>query len=213
MSPGRPGRMPPAEPPLAWDPPVEITVHWAGQDDPKKNTARRLGRRHLVHLVAKPRELPRGSILLDPMAAKSVSREDARRAEDKGLSAIDCSWEQVEATYLGQRKEHTPRALPYLVAGNPTKYGQPFMLSTAEALAAALYIMGYEDDARTLLKPFPWAKTFFDVNREPLSDYAACQTSEEVVAAQWAFVPEAEDEEDEGAGDAGDETGRTGEEE
>lgn len=179
--------------PLAWDPPVKMTVFWAGQDDPKKNTAKKLGRHHLIHVVETPRALPKGAILLDPFAKRAVSREDHARAKAHGLAAIDCSWEQVGATYRGARVGLECRALPYLVAGNPTKFGRAFQLSTAEALAAALVIMGEADEARELMHVFPWAKTFFEVNQEPLEEYSAAATSAEVVQRQGLFVPDEEE--------------------
>lgn len=183
------------QPPLAWEPPCRLVVYWAGQDDPRKNTAKRLAKHHMLHVVEKPGELPVGAILLDPLAKKALSRKDRSIVEQKGLTAIDCSWEHAAGTFLGARRNLEPRALPYLVAGNPTKYGQAFMLSTAEALAAALVIAGYEDAAHELMHVFPWAKTFFAVNAEPLAAYAECATSEEVVAVQKEFLPPGWDDE------------------
>lgn len=54
------------------------------------------------------------------------------------------------------RRSGGDRLLPFLLAANPTKYGQPCTLSSAEALAAALAIAGKMDDARTLMARFHW---------------------------------------------------------
>ena len=81
-----------------------------------------------------------------------------------------------------------PRALPYLVAANPTYYGRPTTLSTAEALAAALFILGDEAHAKEILNIFKWGPTFLDLNREPLEAYAHAKDSTEVVALQRQFM-------------------------
>lgn len=179
--------------PLAWSPPVDMTVFWAGQDDPKKNTAKKLGKHGLIHVVDTPRELPRKGILLDPFAKKALSREDLEEARTHGLMAVDCSWERVAVTYKAARKGHECRALPFLVAGNPTKFGRPFQLSTAEALAAALVILGHRAAAQEMMHVFPWAQTFFDVNREPLAVYEEAKTSTEVVDGQGLFLLDEEE--------------------
>lgn len=181
------------EVPLAWDPPVAIVVYWAKQDNPKRNTAVRLGRMHLIHLVDSPRDLPRKWLLLDPTAKRALSRADRGYARRFGLAAVDCSWAQVAETH-----RHVPgglqrRALPFLVAANPTRYGRPFELSTAEALAAAFVILGFEDAARELLRPFKWGETFLELNREPLAAYAEAPSSAEVVEAQDGFLSPGED--------------------
>lgn len=80
------------------------------------------------------------------------------------------------------------RALPFLVAGNPAKYGTPFELSTIEACAAALHIVGERRQARRVLSCVPWADTFWKVNENPLADYAKCETSAEIVEAQLAYL-------------------------
>lgn len=78
----------------------------------------------------------------------------------------------------------TSRCLPILVAGNPVNYGKPTKLSTVEALAAALYIIGYKADAAELLSIFKWGHTFLDLNRERLEVYSTAKNSTEVVAFQ-----------------------------
>ncbi len=179
--------------PLAWEPPCRIVVHWTKQDNAKKNTAVRLARSGLIHLVESQRGLPRSALLLDPTARRALSQADRSHAKRYGLSAVDCSWARVSATYRELRRGFEPRALPFLVAANPTRFGRPFELSTAEALAAALYILGHEDAAKRLLQPFKWGPTFFDVNRQPLIHYAQAKNSEEVIAAQDLFLPSDED--------------------
>ena len=81
-----------------------------------------------------------------------------------------------------------PRSLPYLIAANPTYYGRPTTLSTAEALAAALFILGDKEKAKVILSRFKWGPTFLDLNREPLEAYAAAENSTDVVEAQRQFM-------------------------
>lgn len=177
-------------PPLAWNPPFPLAVYWTEQDDPKKNTAVRLGRSGLVHLVKERRALPRRAILLDPTARRALSKQDVDHAKRHGVAAIDCSWARVSATYRDARRGFEPRALPFLVAANPTRFGRPFELSTAEAFAAALYILGFQEESRRLLSVFKWGPTFFDVNAQPLLHYERAQTSQEIVEAQDLFLPQ-----------------------
>jgi pre-rRNA-processing protein TSR3 len=82
-----------------------------------------------------------------------------------------------------------PRSLPYLVAANPTHYGRPTILSTAEALSAALFILGERDRAKELLALFKWGPTFLELNRELLEVYARARDSAEVISLQREFIP------------------------
>jgi len=78
--------------------------------------------------------------------------------------------------------------LPYLLAANPVNYGKPFVLSSVEAFAAALVILGHPDEAVSILSKFAWGEQFMVLNREPLAAYAAAEDSSGVVAAQAEFT-------------------------
>ncbi len=166
-----------------------ILVIYEGQDDPKKCTAKRMERHHLARLVRSEREVPAGSLLLHPYAEQAVSPAD-RALTDTALVGLDCSWAQAEQVFERLEGKAEARALPYLLAANPVNYGKPWVLSTAEAIAATLYIVGKQDQARQLLSKFGFHESFWATNREPLEAYAACEDSEEVVEVQAEFLPE-----------------------
>ncbi len=168
---------------------IRLYAYHAGQCDPKKCTSRKLERLALLAFVPRPSSLPAGTILLTPSAERALSRSDAPRAERHGLSVLDLSWKQTEKRgAFPVVPKATARALPYLLAANPVNYGKPFILSSAEALAAALTIFGRQDEAAQLLAKFAWGEQFFRLNAEPLEAYRASEDSAEVVAAQAAFI-------------------------
>jgi pre-rRNA-processing protein TSR3 len=107
--------------------------------------------------------------------------------KQRGLSALDCSW--VHAKEVFALSSHwTPRCLPYLVAANPVNYGVPTKLSTVEALAAALYIAGFSEQAEELLSKFKWGLQFITLNEELLSCYAQAKNSADVVKLQTDYI-------------------------
>jgi pre-rRNA-processing protein TSR3 len=79
------------------------------------------------------------------------------------------------------------RKLPALMAANPVNYGKIGRLSTAEALSAALQIMGFKLQARELLSPFGWGDTFFDLNNELLGRYARVSNEEGIVKIELDY--------------------------
>ena len=79
------------------------------------------------------------------------------------------------------------RILPILLAGNPVSWGKRGRLSTAEALAASLYIVGKKEEAVELLSPFNFSDSFMTLNKEPLEAYASCANGSEVIEVQWEF--------------------------
>ncbi len=168
---------------------VRLYAYHAGQCDPKKCTSRRLERLGLLTFVPRAASLPPGSLLLTPEAERALSRADAPRAARHGLAILDLSWKVTEKVGgFPSVPRSVGRALPYLLAANPVNYGKPFILSSAEALAAGLVILGDEPHAHELLGKFAWGDQFFRLNREPLDAYAAAYDSAGVVAAQAEFA-------------------------
>ncbi|OGS42512.1 MAG: hypothetical protein A3K67_07505 [Euryarchaeota archaeon RBG_16_62_10] len=157
------------------------------EDDPKKCTAAKLVRLGEVKEAARASWIPRGAVVLDPEAEKALSMEDLGTATKAGIVVLDCSWEKL-SRFPRIRGGLRHRALPFMLAANPTNFGRPQKLSSAEALAASCYILGDMDRAAKLMGRFKWGPTFLDVNREILDEYAACETSAEVVAAQGRIL-------------------------
>lgn len=170
---------------------VRIIVYQAGQCDPRKCSALKLGRHGLVRVVSQMRFLPKRAIALNPFSEIAFSPADRKRIEDFGLTALDCSWEYAEKV-LRKHARGTSRCLPFLVAGNPVNYGAGTKLSTVEALAAALYIVGFTEEANKLLSIFKWGHTFLDLNQERLESYSKAKNSTEVVKMQKQFMGNAE---------------------
>ena len=113
---------------------------------------------------------------------------DARYAKRHGIAVVDCSWKKAEELLFKLKNRGRSRALPYLVAANPTNFGKPFKLSTVEAFASALYIMGNEDQAQRILGKFKWGPHFLQMNKQPLDEYFQAASSLEVVEAQKEFL-------------------------
>jgi len=167
---------------------VRIVVYNARQCDPKKCTALKLKRLGLVRQVVQLRFLPKRAVVLNPFSETAFSPADRWRVEDFGLAGLDCSWEHAEKV-LRKHVRGTSRCLPILVAGNPVNFGKPTKLATAEALAGALYIVGFREQADELLSVFKWGHTFLEINHERLESYANAKDSTEVVELQKRFMP------------------------
>ncbi len=167
--------------------PVRISIYHAAQDDPKKNTALRLERRGLARTVSKARFLPKRAIVLNPFGEIAFSPADHDRLQQFGLAALDCSWEHAQKV-MGEKVRGTSRCLPILIAGNPVNYGKLTKLSTAEAIAAALYIGGFKEQAHAVLDIFPWGHTFFELNQMLLDNYVTAKDSAEIVGMQQRLL-------------------------
>jgi pre-rRNA-processing protein TSR3 len=166
---------------------VRLMVYGFRQDDPKKCTAARLRKFHLVQDLHSMRQIPSRAIVLNPASSKTLSHEDRDQIQQNGLVGIDCSWNQSQDTF----ERNIPgqnRRLPLLLAGNPTNYGIPGRLSTAEALAAALIITGHQEQARKILTLFNWSPTFLTLNKEPIQEYTTANPSE-ITAIEHAYFP------------------------
>ncbi|MHA1379396.1 MAG: DUF367 family protein [Candidatus Helarchaeota archaeon] len=167
--------------------PVRIFIYYTNQCDKLKCTAQRLKNSELAKFI-KLNQIPTGAIILDPLAAKSISKED-RNLVLNGLLAIDCSWKRYNESLPKSIKAKTNRrCLPYLVAANPVNYGLPSKLSTAEAIAAALYITGFKEFATNIMSCFKWGRNFLELNKEPLEDYSKASNSSEIILIQEDYI-------------------------
>ena len=157
-----------------------IFIYRVPQDDPRKNTAIKMARFGLATLVSSVRALPSGSVLLDPTAREPLTPNDRDAIASRGLSLIDCSWRRaVEVHVRLVGRGLIRRRLPLLIAVNPTHFGKPYILSTIEAAAAALYITGFRDEAINLLRLYKWGPNFIGINQRYLERYAVGDLSPE----------------------------------
>ena len=131
--------------------------------------------------------MPKRAIVLNPFGEIAFSPADRERIEQFGLAALDCSWEHAQKVMLGQVKG-TSRCLPILIAGNPVNYGKLTKLSTAEAIAAALYIAGFQKESQELLSIFTWGHTFLELNAMLLDNYVTAKDSAEIVEMQTRLL-------------------------
>ena len=171
----------------------QISAHaiWLAQDDPKKNTAVLAAKRGNLKLHKKINSIPRKGVILEPLCGKVFGPEDHELILARGGSIVglDCSWAHIETSVeqVMTRTRLQPRMLPLLLAANPVNWGKPSKMTTAEALAATLYLMDREKQARRLLSAFRWGEQFFVLNKEPLDAYRDAESSAELVDLQFEF--------------------------
>ena len=103
-----------------------------------------------------------------------------------GIVAIDCSWEKVQNAFAF-RIPGVGRRLPTLLASNPVNYARPHKLSSLEALAASLHIMGFKEKSAQLLSIFKWGPGFLTLNAEPLEAYEDAVDEVELSRAESEF--------------------------
>ncbi len=140
------------------------------QDDPKKATMKRLKRFNLAEKV--PRSRIQRGLLLNPFADIYVTARDSKIITGGGLTVIEGSWNRADS--LKKIMSGNARKLPPLVPVNPVNYGKVGLLSSVEAVAAALYLTGFKDLSELILGKFSWGINFITVNREPLCEYSSC---------------------------------------
>jgi pre-rRNA-processing protein TSR3 len=132
-------------------------------------------------------QIPSGGVVLNPVSEVAFSMADRAALLHTGLIALDCSWKKAEEIFANSQIG-VQRALPYLFAANPVNTYKPIKLSTAEAIAAALYIAGFKEIAEDIMSIFKWGPSFITLNRELLEEYSKCSTSGEVVQVQKEYM-------------------------
>jgi pre-rRNA-processing protein TSR3 len=165
---------------------MRIEVLMYRQDDPVKCTAAKLVRFGLAESV---RSIRPDTLLLDPFCKIVLSNDDSCLI--KSVCALDCSWEKAMDTLLKGKvlKNGICRRLPALLAGNPNNYCKLSKLTTAEALAASMFILGSRTQAEKILDKFKWGHTFIELNSEILNDYSHAQNATKIVEIEREYFP------------------------
>ena len=143
------------------------------QDDPKKCTAAKMIRLRLARSV----KSVGGGLVLDPFSERILLPAD--RSATNSVVAVDCSWNLAGKDFfrgLGGMK----RRLPPLLAGNPVNYSKLGKLTSVEAFAASLFILGFEVQAHLLLDRFKWGHTFYELNQNLLEEYLQVRSAEQI---------------------------------
>ncbi len=164
---------------------MKVTFVYLREDDPTKSTMKKLERFGLAERID-ARCIGRKATLT-PYGNSYIKRSDSTILSKYGLNVIDGSWARIEG--ISKMRLVNSRRVPALLAANPVNYGKLEILSSAEALAAALFITGYNDMADRILEKFKWGPNFIVLNREPLSDYAECQTDQQVRTVENEYFP------------------------
>jgi pre-rRNA-processing protein TSR3 len=155
------------------------------QDDPTNCTAKKMVRMGLAGEVPRKFHASSATLVLNPFAEITLSPEDKG---SKGVLVIDCSWNLAKEVFF-RKVGGKHRRLPALLAGNPTNYARVGMLSSVEAVAATLYIVGEKSLAESYLSIYKWGPTFLTLNHDPLEDYSSADSEDEVRNLEHEFFP------------------------
>jgi pre-rRNA-processing protein TSR3 len=155
------------------------------QDDPIKCTARKMIHMELAKGVGRKFHASDATIVLNPFAHRMLSPPD-RGA--KGILVVDCSWNQAQEVFF-RKLGGKHRRVPLLLASNPTNYARAGMLSSVEAVAATLYILGEVEEARSYLSIYKWGPNFETLNKEPLESYRMCKSEGKVLQEEREYFP------------------------
>ncbi|MDQ4074442.1 MAG: DUF367 family protein [Thermoproteota archaeon] len=165
--------------------PFAISVLMYRQDDPNKCTASKIVKFKIAKEV---RKIPFNHIILNPFSKQVIVPKD--KDDFKGICALDCSWKVADSTISIPKRMHTNnRKLPALLAGNPINYAKLGVLSTAEAVSGALYVLGYKKQATEIMNKFKWGHTFIDLNLNILEDYSNASGQHEIEKIELEYFP------------------------
>jgi len=158
---------------------VKIYAILFREDDPAKNTTLKMIRAGLA-LRASRYTLRLPLLILNPYSSEYIGPWHRNIAEKYGLLVVDASWRRLDPSkFRGLRGVHVK--LPPLIPGNPINYGKTCILSSIEAVAASLFILGFKNEYEKLLGLYKWMRTFNDLNIKLLESYSKTRTPGELV--------------------------------
>jgi len=163
---------------------MQVNVLMYNQDDPKKCTAAKLVRFNLAKKVS---SISKNTLSLNPFADHVLLNSDKNSI--RSITGIDCSWNLADQTFV-RKFGGISRKLPYLLAGNSVNFSKLGKLTTVEAIAASLYLLGFENQSTELLGKFKWGHTFLDLNRNLLNDYQKATSEKEIeyIAKEYSLI-------------------------
>lgn len=144
------------------------------QDDPKKCTAAKMVKFGLAQNIKK---IGTKGLVLDPFSKNTLMPKD--KSLITSIVGIDCSWNLADRAF-SKKFNGIKRKLPPLLAGNPVNYAKLNKLTTVEALAASLFILGQENQGLELLDKFKWGHTFYELNQNLLDEYSKLENEEQI---------------------------------
>ena len=63
------------------------------------------------------------------------------------------------------------------------------MLSTSEAISAALYVLEYKEQAHEIMNKFKWGHTFIELNYNILEDYSKTTEQKSIKEIEKEYFP------------------------
>ena len=153
---------------------MKLQVLMFYQDDPKKCTAAKMVKFGLAQNIKK---INSKGMVLDPFSKKTLIPK--AKSIINTIVGIDCSWNLVDSAF-SKNFNGIKRKLPPLLAGNPVNYSKLNKLTTAEALAGSLFILGFKEQALQLLDKFKWGHTFYELNQNLLDEYSKLENEEQI---------------------------------
>jgi len=153
---------------------MKLQVLMFYQDDPKKCTAAKMVKFGLAKNITK---IGKKGLVLDPFSEQTLLPKD--KSLINSIIGIDCSWNLVDQTF-SKKFSGIKRKLPPLLAGNPVNYSKLNKLTTVEALAGSLFIMGFKEQGLELLDKFKWGHTFYELNQNLLDEYSKLENEDQI---------------------------------
>ena len=163
---------------------MKLQVLMFYQDDPKKCTAAKMVKFGLAQNIKK---ISNKGLVLDPFSEKTLLPKD--KPLIRSIVGIDCSWNLADQAF-SKKFDGIKRKLPPLLAGNPLNYAKLNKLTTAEALSASLFILGFKEQSLALLDKFKWGHTFYELNQNLLDEYLELENEDQIddVLKDYGFL-------------------------